>query len=575
MPEGRKERRLTAILAADVVDYSRMIVADETGTLAALQANIARLTSKVQKHGGRIIKTMGDGVLAEFASAAEALQCAVEFQRALAARKPGAQRLSFRIGINAGDALIANGDVFGDVVNVAARLQALAPPGGICVTARVHEDAMGRTAIAFEDMGDQRLKNIDRPVRVFRARLDASAARPTLALPDKPSIAVLPFENMSGDPAQEYLADGLTEDIISALSHWRWFFVIARNSSFIYKGAPADVTRVGRELGVRYVLEGSVRRSGDKVRVVAQLIDAADATHVWAETFDRDLSDLFALQDAITQHVVAAVEPAMMRSEGQRVGHKSIRDLTAFECAQRGMWHLNRMEQQDYDAALARFRECISRDPEMALGHVGFSRTLYAGLVYGFSPDPTGDLKQAHQSARDAIALDPQDAHAYYALAGALLYQSRHAEALDAAERSIALNPNFAFGYFRLGQILLYGGRPAEALAPIERSMRHNPYDPRLGSTLLMLAIAEYHLGEYEASIAHARAALRHDEWRAAAALGASLARLGRFEEAREALPPETLMQMASGMRLLTYANPADLAYAVEGMRLAAYGPTD
>lgn len=577
MPGGRAERRLIAILAADVAGYAHLVGADEAATLKMFKAHLAEaLAPAVSGHGGRIIKTVGDGVLAEFASSVEALLCAVEFQRAMAQRNDAAgPAMMFRIGVNAGDVVSEDGDVFGDAVNVTARLEALAPPGGICVSERVREDALGRnTNLVFEDTGAHQLKNIERPVRVFRVQMDAApfVAGPALALPDKPSIAVLPFQSMSDDAAQDYFADGVTEDIITALSHWHWFFVIARNSSFIYKGRAVDVRQVARELGVRYVLEGSVRRIGARTRIAGQLIDASNGAHIWAENYDRDISDIFALQDEITQSVVAAVEPAMMRSEGQRMSRKGIRDLTAFECAQRGLWHLNRLDEDDYAAACGCFRECIARDGEMALGHVGLSRTLYGGLVYGFSRDPHGDLARAYEAANQGVKLDPDDAHGFYALAGSLLLLGRHAEALDAAERAIRLNPNFANGYFRLGQILIYSGRANEAAAHIERAMRHNPYDPRLGTMLFVLAIAEHHCGNFDRSIEHAQSALRHDEWRAASVLGASLARLGRFDEARVAFPPETLARLASEMRLLTYANPADLAYAVEGLRMAANG---
>lgn len=574
---SRTERRLAAILAADVVGYSRMIIADETSTLQQFRSSIAEeLEPRVRAHRGHIVKTMGDGVLVEFASAVEAVLCGAEFQRAMAARNaplPSPQRLDFRLGIHHGDVVIEDGDVFGDVVAIAERLQSIGPPGGLCVSARVREDAQGRTDLVFDDAGEQRLKNIERPMRVFRVHLEGVlTTRPALDLPDRPSIAVLPFDNISDDPSQVYLADGVTEDIITALSHWRWFFVIARNSSFIYRGRSVDVKQVGRELGVRYVLEGSVRRAGARVRVSAQLIDAATAAHIWAETYDRDIVDIFELQDEITQSVVAAVEPAMLSREAQRMGRKRIRDLTAFECAQRGLWHLNRMQKSDYEAALACFRECIERDPDMALGHIGLSRTLYSGLVYGFSKNPVPELLEACEAANTGAALDPEDAQAYFALAGSLLYLARHAEALDAAERAIALNPNIAFGHFRLGQVLLYSGRAAEAVAPIRRSMRHNPYDPRLGILLFVLAIAEHHAGDFESSIEHARGAIRRHEWRAASTLGASLARLGRFEEARVAFPPEALARIAPDLRFLPYANPADLAYAMEGMRMAANG---
>ncbi len=581
MADVRTERRLAAIMAADVVGYSRMMALDEATTLRLFKACVAEaLEPLVGEHGGRIVKTMGDGVLAEFASAVEALECAAAFQRAMAERNaplPSPQRIDFRIGIHDGDVVVENGDVFGDVVVLAERLQTMAPAGGLCISERVREDALGRVDLSFDDAGEQRLKNINRPVRAYRVHLSSGAdSGPTLDLPNKPSIAVLPFDNMSGDPEQVYFADGVTEDIITALSHWRWFFVIARNSSFIYKGRSVDVKQVGRELGVRYVLEGSVRRIGSRARIACQLIDSASAAHIWAETFDRDVADIFALQDEITHSVVGAMEPAILRSEGQRMSRRAIRDLTAFECGQRGLWLMNRGHDPDYDAAIACFTECVARDPEMAMGHVGLARAYYGKVVYALSSDTDTDLALGYDAAKRGVALDPQDAYAYSALAGALLYLSRHGEALDAAERAIAVNPNFAIGYFRLGQVLTYSGRAAEAIEPIKRSMRHNPYDPRFGALQLVLAIAEYHAGELEAAVTTARAAMRQGEWRAVSVLGPALARLGRFEEARAAFTPDMLTRITAGSRrLMTYAKPSDLAYAIEGLRLAAYGPHD
>jgi TolB-like protein/Tfp pilus assembly protein PilF len=574
VPDAPSERRLTAILAADVAGYTRMIGADEAATLALFKAHLAEaLAPGVATHGGRIIKTLGDGVLAEFRSSVEALLCAVEFQRAMALRNAGAATaMMFRVGVNAGDVVLEGGDVFGDTVNVTARLEALAPPGGICVSERVREDLQGRADLSFEDTGPQRLKNIERPVRVFRVRLDALAnERPTLLLPDKPSIAVLPFQNMSGDASQEYFADGVTEDIITALSRWRWFFVIARNSSFTYKGQSIDITTVGRELGVRYVLEGSVRKAGGHVRVVTQLIEAADATHVWSDTFDRDLRDIFTLHDEITEHVVTAIEPAMLQNETSRDTHKRPGDLSAFDCFQRGMWHLNRVSEQDCRAAERLFREAIARDPDLSLAHTGLSRILYGLVVYGWSTDVRGDLVAAEASARKAIDLDPRDALAHFALSGALLYLARHKEALEEATRTIALNSNLAFGHFRIGQVLTYSGRAAEAIAPIERSIRLSPLDPQIGAMRTMLALAHYHAGAYEASVHVAGDANHLGDARTAAVLAAALARLGRHEQARAVLS-SNVQQRAAAPAFMQYARAADLQDFLEGLRLAGLG---
>jgi adenylate cyclase len=573
--DGKTERRLTAILAADVAGYSRMLRADESATLAEFKACLEILAPLVDAHGGRIIKTMGDGVLAAFSSAVEALCCAVEFQAAMSARNaaPDASaRMLFRIGVNAGDAVIDGGDVFGDAVTLAARLEAQAPPGGVCVSARVREDARGRTDFAFEDMGERQLKNIDAPVRLFRiAQGGSEPARAPMPLPDRPSIAVLPFENMSGDAAHEYFADAITEDVISALSRWRWFFVIARNSSFTYKGRGADVLQVGRELGVRYVLEGSVRRIGTRVRVVTQLIDAANLAHVWADTFDRDLADVFALYDEITEHVVSAIEPAMLHNEGVRAAHKSAGDLTAFDLFQRGMWRLNQVSKAGFEEAEALFNQAIQRDPALALGHVGLARVLYGRVAYGWTQQPEQDLAGAETAAATAIRLDARDAWAHFALSGALLYQSRHDDALREAERTLALNPNFAFGYYRLGQILIYCGRAAEAVPAIERSIRLNPIDPQMGAMVGTLALAHFHAGDYERAATHAGEAARQNDKRAPLVLAASLARLGRIDEARTVLTEQVQARALKllGRPRIPYARDADLHDFLDALRLA------
>src|SRR5271165_3763013 len=349
----RVERRLAAILAADIAGYSRLIGADEEGTLARLRAHRRELIDlKIAEHRGRLVKTTGDGLLVEFASIVDALRCATEVQAAMTERNaavPADSRIEFRVGINVGDIVVEDGDIFGDGVNVAARLEGLADPGGICVSARVQEDAAGRLDLTFEDMGDQSLKNIARPIRVYRARLTPSdtapkatptESPPILALPDKPSIAVLPFANMGSDPEQEYFADGIAEDIITLLSKSRGLFVIARNSTFTYKGKAVDVSQVERELGVRYVLEGSVRKAGNRVRVTEQLIAAATGEHLWGERYDRDLTDIFVVQDEITESVSVAILPTVDRTERERAARKPTNSLDAWECYHRGMWHI-------------------------------------------------------------------------------------------------------------------------------------------------------------------------------------------------------------------------------------------
>src|SRR5689334_9959829 len=331
-------RRLAAILAADVAGYSRLIGADEEGTLNRLRSIREHIIDpKITEHRGRIVKTTGDGLLVEFSSVVDALRCATEWQNGMVelnAALPDDIRIEFRIGINVGDIVVEDGDIFGDSVNVAARLEGLAEPGGICVSARVQEDAAGKLDFAFEDIGERALKNIARPIRVYRLRIStapappAVQAMPALALPDKPSIAVLPFQNMSGDPEQEYFVDGMVEEITTALSRIRWLFVIARNSTFTYKGQAVDVKRVGRELGVRYVLEGSVRRSGIRVRITGQLIDASTGAHLWADRFDGSLEDVFELQDQVAHSVAGVIEPALLAAESARSANRPTSDLT-------------------------------------------------------------------------------------------------------------------------------------------------------------------------------------------------------------------------------------------------------
>src|SRR5437667_5330553 len=332
-------RRLAAILAADIGGYSRLMGADEEGTLAALKAIRRELGDpKIAEHRGRIVKTTGDGLLVEFASVVDAVRCAVEVQRAMADRNagvPAEKRIEFRFGIHQGDIIVEDGDIFGDGVNLAARLEGLAEPGGICVSGRVRADAAGKVDVAFDDLGEQSLKNIARPLRVYRVRLDEAPATHTpaaaLALPDKPSIAVLPFQNMSGDPEQEYFADGMVEEITTAIARLSWLFVIARNSSFTYKGKPIDVKQVAAELGVRYVLEGSVRKAQNRVRITGQLIDASTGNHIWADRFDGALDDIFNLQDRVASSVVGALEPRLRLSEIERASRKPSASLDAYD----------------------------------------------------------------------------------------------------------------------------------------------------------------------------------------------------------------------------------------------------
>jgi TolB-like protein len=477
-------RRLAAILAADVAGYCRLIGEDENGTLQALKAIRAELIDPTfAAHNGRLVKTTGDGLLVEFSSVVDALRCATEVQAGMAQRNaptPVDKRIDFRIGINMGDVVVEDGDIFGDGVNVAARLEALAEPGGICVSARVQEDVAGKLDLSFEDLGEQALKNIARPVRAYRVATGPVSATapetPALALPDKPSIAVLPFANMSGDPEQEYFADGMVEEIITALSKVRWFFVIARNSSFTYKGRAVDVKQVGRELGVRYVLEGSVRKAGNRLRITTQLVEAATGNHVWAERYDRDLADIFAVQDEITERVVATIEPELYAAEHFRAQRKPPESLDAWECVMRALSCAAQSSLSGYTEAEALCRRVIAIAPRYGQAHsllawVMLRRTDWSGDVTTF-------LAEAEKEARTAVDIDERDPWAHLTH-GLVLYRGRrHGEAERAYRRALELNPNFALAHVVLGLPLAYRGAYEQALRSAEHGIALSPRDP-------------------------------------------------------------------------------------------------
>ena len=496
MGAARVERRLAAILAADVVGYSRLIRIDEEGTLDQLRALRAGLIDPtIAEHRGRIVKTTGDGLLVEFASVVDGLRCASEWQRGMAERNAGApaDRIEFRIGINVGDIAVEDGDIFGDGVNVAARLEGLAEPGGICVSARVQEDAAGRLDLSFDDMGEQALKNIaaagarlsgTRPGAAPAASKSTPAA-PALALPDKPSIAVLPFKNMSGDAEQEFFADGIAEDMITALSRYPSLFVIARNSSFSFKSRAVDVKQVGRELGVRYVLEGGLRKAGNRVRITAQLAETETGNHVWAERYDRDLADIFAVQDEITQAVTAAIAPAVADAERQLAARKVPASLDAWGAYQRGLWHLGKASSEDDERAKTFFQRAVDLDPMFAGGYIGLAAVLARAK---------GTQSEEEAMARRAVTLDGGDAEAHARLALALNARGDHQGALAQAEEALALCPNLAAAHGARGVILAYAGRPADGLAALETCIRLDPRAPFLVNLLNQVTLAHLFL---------------------------------------------------------------------------------
>ena len=543
MAEGHVQRRLTAILAADVAGYSRLMGIDEEGTHKHLKTHCHELVEpKIQQHRGHIIKSTGDGLLAEFVSVVDAVRCATEIQRGMATRnadKPQEKRIDFRIGINVGDMIIDGGDIFGDGVNIAARLEGIAEPGGICVSGRVHEDSQGRVDVAFEDQGEQQLKNIARPVRVFRVRIDENdkAEFSPPPLPSKPSIAVLPFTNMSGDPEQEYFADGITEDLITSLSQIHWLFVIARNSTFVYKGRAVDVKQVSRELGVRYVLEGSVRRVGNRLRISAQLIDGTTGAHHWAERYDSEFTDIFTLQDEITRNVAAAIEPRMLAAEGIRSLSRSPDDLDAWALVARALTYFWRNSRDDTKAAIGILEQATARYPDYALAHSLLSFSLTFAGHMGWT-DQAETLKNSRRHLNVAIKLDDNDPWAHLALGYLAMLERRTAESIAAFRRAVELNPNSAFARAQLGRGLAWAGRSDEAIAEVALAIRLSPRDPQKPLFDMHIAMAHYLAGRFAeaANIAASACKLRPDIWGPRRMLCASLAKAGRVDEARQEL---------------------------------------
>ena len=513
MSGERMERRLAAILAADVAGYSRLMGADEEGTLAQFKTHRRELVDpKIGEYGGRIVKTTGDGLLVEFASVVDAMRCAIEVQKGMAERNalvPENKRIEFRIGIHQGDIISDAGDTFGDAVNVAARLEALSIPGGICVSSRAQEDALGKLDVTFEDMGERQLKNISKAVRAYRielASVSAQSARQPLALPDKPSIAVLPFANMSGDPEQEYFADGVSEDIITAISKLHWFFVIARNSSFVYKGKAVDVKQIGSQLGVRYVLEGSVRKSGQRVRITAQLIDASNGNHIWADRYDGDLSDVFALQDRITNSVVAAIEPHLLEAESVRSQNRTPNDVRAWDLLMQASFLFWRLNKTDGDAAISILRRATQLYPDYAPAH---SMLAFAILLLGYLGYIDVQANEAAALAARAAELDRNDPWAYVAL-GFVAFTERHTdESIAHFQRALFLNPNFAAAHGYLGWTLSFDGQSDKAIVHSQTAIRMSPHDPQQVIFHGGLAAAHYLAGSYDEAIDSALSVLR------------------------------------------------------------------
>ena len=588
MAEERVQRRLAAILAADVAGYSRLMGEDEEGTLAALTAHRTELIEPcIAGHRGRVVKTTGDGLLVEFASVVDAVRCAVAFQEGMAVRnegRPEDHRIEFRIGVNLGDVIVQDDDLFGDGVNVAARLEGLADPGAVVVSGKVHEEVRTKIDIGFDDLGPHEVKNITTPVRAYRIELPVNTdhrSRPDLALPEKPSIAVLPFQSMSGDPEQDYFSDGITEDIITELSRFRTLFVIARYSSFAFRGQNVDVAEIGRKLGVRYLVEGSVRKAAGRVRVTAELVDAATGHHLWAERYDRDLEDIFAVQDEITQTIVSTLPGRLEDADRGRAERERPANMSAYDYLLLGLEQFNRFGWERIAEARRLAQKAVDLDPRYGRAHALIAATHLWELPVESSKE--GALDDALSCAETAVALDDEDSWAHAMLSLALFECRQDQDAEIQARRAVALNPNDADAAAILGVILVYFGRVDEGRDWIAKAMRLNPFPPRWYHWYQALAC--YSARDYDQAVGAIKQIRPLDRW-FHAYLAACYAQMDRMEEARaeiavfvKARQRELLEARSEPLRAQTldlalerasrYRNKADRDHLLDGLRRA------
>jgi adenylate cyclase len=587
--QTQARRRHAAILVAG---YSRLFPGDEKENFAELRSFLTGvIRPQIAEFGGNIFKEAAELVLAEFDNVAKAARCAAGLRdRVAQSNRTLAEeaRTAIRVGINFGDIILEEGDIFGDGVNIAARVEALAKPGSVYVSESVHDQVAGEVDLGFEDLGPQDLKNISRPIRVYRILGDmaglsedlvAAAAKLTARPPifdDRRAIAVLPFANFGGDPEQEFFADGVTEDIISMLAGWRAFPVIARNSTFTYKGKTVDIKKVGEELGARYVLEGSVRKSGRRVRVTAQLIQADTGHHIMAERYDRDLTDLFELQDEITHAIAGAIEPEILKFERDRIAERPQRSEDAYELYQHGMFHHYRQNKTDNVEAQTYFRRALGIDVQYPQATAGLSIALSSAAMISWVDDIEGYYGSAYEHAQRAVTLDPRYPNAHFALALVCMYIHRLDRAIAEFEEAIKLNPSFAAAHAVLGHVFTYGGRPKDTIPLVEKAISLSPNDPRLYIWLPALAGAHYQLGQYEAAIVAGRRSWSlNRNWPTGLIYSAAaLAQLGRAEEATAAFAAckelyPTYLAGFEGLVRRLYTDKAAVEHVLDGVRKA------
>jgi adenylate cyclase len=568
------KRKLTAILSADVKGYSRLMGEDEKGTVRTLNAYKEVMTDLIQHHRGRVVDAPGDNVLAEFTSVVDAVECAVEIQKELKSRNadlPENRKMEFRIGVNLGDVIEDGEQILGDGVNIAARLESLSEVGGICISGTAFDQVENKLGLGFEYLGEQTVKNIARPVRVYRVAIAVPPAHFMTA--EKPSIAVLPFVNMSGDPEQEYFSDGITEDIITALSRLHWFFVIARNSTFYYKGKPVDVKQIGRELGVRYILEGSIRKIGNRVRITAQLINATTGAHLWAERYDRELTDIFALQDEIAQSVTAAIEPKLVEAESVHFQNRSPEDLDAWDLVMRAVAHLWRMTKAESEAAIDILRLAVQRYPNYAPGQSMLAFVLLVSNHVGWVPlDKPYQL--VAELAHRAAELDDNDPWAHLALGYLAVTARQTDDAVREFQRALDLNPNLAVAYNYLGRAVAFDGRHEEAIGYIQQALRMSPHDPLIAFFYSGMCMAHYFARRYDEAIEWGRKSIQQRPGFIPGhrILCASLAQAGRTEELRVAMTRLRELQPDITIAWLEEHvpyTPRAIAHFLDGMRTA------
>ena len=583
------KRKLTAILSADVQGYSRLMGDDEVATVETITAYRKVMTDLIQEHHGRVVDAKGDNVLAEFPSVVDAIQCSVEIQKELGVRNadlPEHRRMEFRIGINLGDVIEKEGTIYGDGVNVAARLEGLAEGGGICVSGTVYDQIENKLPMRYENLGEHRVKNITKPVRVYRVgmepgerrfpeRREMGAASEAPELSDNPSIAVLPFDNLSGDPEQVYFVDGIVDDIITELSRFPYIFVIARTTSFTFKGKSVDVRQVGRELGVRYVLEGSVRKISDRVRITAQLIEAATGNHIWAERYDRNLEDIFKVQDEITAQVVGSIPPELYSAEMRRAQQRPAESLDVWNYAVRGRWYVLRLTREDNVEAKRLFGKALELDPNYvpALSFLVYCHVC--DVLFGWSQAPPQSITEARRLARQAASLDENDPWVQCALGLTEFIAKNPDTAIAHYRRAIDLNPNFALAHGYLSCQLAYAGEAEAAIETGHKAIRLSPRDPELFHFHVGVGTGHFIAERYEEAVTWANKVIadRPETPAGHRLLAASLAQLGRIAEARKAL--EDLLKITPGLtatllrNITHFKRPVDFDRYIDAMRKA------